>query len=250
MKALAKPLLLEPSVEPDLRVGFVLTPEFTLLALAGFIESLRHAADEVDRSRQIYCQWSCLGADNTPIRASCGMEFLPWKRYGDVNEFDYIVVVGGLLAAKQQWSMTMLNYLREAAHHNVPLVGFCTGSFVLAEAGLMNDKRCAVHIQHYQEFRDCYPQAVPITDEIYVFDGHCITCAGGTAAIDLATELLIRHCGKARALKALRQMLVDKHRAAHYVPNHPDEDVFNCGDGRVEQAVKLMEESISVPLMQ
>ena len=64
----------EPGVKPDLKVGFVLTPAFTLLPFAGFVEALRHAADEADRSRQIYCQWSLLAPELEPMRASCGAE--------------------------------------------------------------------------------------------------------------------------------------------------------------------------------
>jgi len=41
------------TVPPDLRVGFILAPKFTLIAFASFIDCLRHAADEADRSRQI-----------------------------------------------------------------------------------------------------------------------------------------------------------------------------------------------------
>ena len=46
-----------PDIKPDMRVGFILSPRFTLLSFASFIDALRHAADEADFSRQIYCHW-------------------------------------------------------------------------------------------------------------------------------------------------------------------------------------------------
>ncbi|MDE0388645.1 MAG: hypothetical protein OXI75_08100 [Rhodospirillales bacterium] len=46
---------LPPDIEPDMRVGFVLSPRFTLTPFAAFIDCLRHAADEADFSRQVYC---------------------------------------------------------------------------------------------------------------------------------------------------------------------------------------------------
>src|SRR6476646_1884138 len=65
---------------PKLRVGFVLTPRFTLTAFAGFIDALRLAADEGDRSRQIGCEWAILGTPGAPIAASCGAVVLPQER--------------------------------------------------------------------------------------------------------------------------------------------------------------------------
>jgi transcriptional regulator GlxA family with amidase domain len=44
-----------PLIKPDLKVAFILTPRFSLVPFAGFIDCLRHAADEADFSRQISC---------------------------------------------------------------------------------------------------------------------------------------------------------------------------------------------------
>ena len=84
---------------PDIRVGFILSPSFTLLPFAGFVDTLRHAADEGDRSRQVHCRWTILGATLDPVRASCGAEIRPWQTYGDPGAFDYVVIVGGLTPA-------------------------------------------------------------------------------------------------------------------------------------------------------
>ena len=54
-------------IQPDLRIGFVLVPGFTILPLAGFIDTLRHAADESDHSQQVYCKWKILGPSMEPI---------------------------------------------------------------------------------------------------------------------------------------------------------------------------------------
>jgi transcriptional regulator GlxA family with amidase domain len=238
----------ERRVEPDLRVGFILSPSFTLLAFAGFIEALRHAADESDGSRQIYCSWTCLGADLEPIRASCGVEMRPWEVYGDPAKFDYVVIVGGLLAAFERHAPETFAFIRLAAERGVPLVGLCTGSFALAEANLMNGRRCAVHFRHRQELIDLYPGVIPVSDEVYVMDRDITTCPGGTAAIDVAVELIRRHCGQARALKGLAQMIVDEHRAAHHSVRNPYRNLANCGDWRVERAIQLMHQNIGEPL--
>lgn len=234
--------------EPDIRVGFLLSPSFTLLAFAGFIEALRHSADEADRSRQIYCSWTCLGPSLDPITASCGMETRPWELYGNPADFDYIVVVGGLLTSFGEHAPETFDFIRRAATQGVPLIGLCTGSFALAEAGLLDGRRCAVHFRHRQEMKSLYPKVIAVSDEMYVMDQDIITCPGGTAAIDVAVELIMRHCGKARALKGLAQMVIDEHRAAHHRVRNPYDDLANCGDWRVERAIELMHQNIGEPL--
>lgn len=83
--------------EPDVRFAFILTPAFTILPLAGFADAVRHSADEADRSRQIFCHWEVLGHDLTPVPSSTGMAITPWKTYAEAGDYDYVVVVGGLI---------------------------------------------------------------------------------------------------------------------------------------------------------
>jgi len=235
------------AVRPDIRVAFIFAPDFTVLPFAGFIDALRHAADEADWSRQIYCRWSCVGPSTAPVRSSCGIEVRPWELFADPADFDYVVVIGGLMSGFHRIPGETFEYLRLADARGVPLVGLCTGSFALAEAGLMDGRRCAVHARHLQDLIDLYPLVIPVSDEIYVLEDDRITCPGGTAAIDLAVELLIRHCGKARALKGLAQMVVDQHREAHHKARRMFDDVKACGDWRVKRAIDLMQEKLAEP---
>jgi transcriptional regulator GlxA family with amidase domain len=241
------PVLPTLPVEPELKVGFILSPNFTLLPFAGFIDALRHAADVSDYSRQVYCRWTFLAPEIAPVRASCGLETTPWELFGDPRDFDYIVVTGGLLPSCLDLPPATYDFLREATRQNVPLVGLCTGSFVLANAGLLEGRRCSVHLRHAREFAALFPDVIPATDETYVLDGNIYSCPGGMAAIDLAADLIAKHCGKARAAKSLRAMVVEQHRAAHYIPRRRYEHMMSCGDPQVERAVSLMEENIETP---
>jgi transcriptional regulator GlxA family with amidase domain len=236
-----------PHVEPDLRVGFLLAPKFSLLPFAGFIDCLRHAADEGDRSRQIFCRWSVVAPELTKVQASCGLEVMPQETFPDPAAFDYLVVVGGLLPRCLELSPESYAYLRRSNAQGIPVVGLCTGSFIMAKAGLLDSRRCAVHFEHKQQMHQLFPKVQPVFDEVYVSDQDLWTCAGGTAAIDLAVALIMQHCGKARAIKGLMSLLVDKHLPAHHLPHRPYEKHAECGDWRVEQAVLLMERNLYRP---
>lgn len=236
-----------PKVEPDLKVGFILSPKFTLLPFASFVDCLRHAADEADHSRQIYCRWSVIAPSLEPIEASCGVHITPLEIFPDPTSFDYIVAVGGLLPWCLDQPRETYDYLRTAYASNVSAVGLCTGSFILAKAGLLDGRRCAVHAEHQHLFAQLFPSVLPVTDQIYVNDQGLYTCPGGTTALDLAFSLIEEHCGKARALKGIMSLLVDKHRAALHVPHRPYENLTACGDWRVERSIELMERYISRP---
>ncbi len=236
-----------PDVEPDIKVGFILSPKFTLLAFASFIDCLRHAADEADRSRQIHCHWKVIAPTLDPVEASCGVKVNPQALFPDPASFDYVVIVGGLLPWCLDLPQTTYDYLLSARRSNVAVAGLCTGSFILANAGLLDDHDCAVHFEHRQQFAGLFPKVRPITDQFFVNDRGLITCPGGTAALDLAASLIKEHCGKARAVKGLVSLLVDQHRATHHMPHRPYEHLAACGDWRVEQSIELMERNFSRP---
>jgi transcriptional regulator GlxA family with amidase domain len=236
-----------PDIRPDIRVGFILSPRFTLLPFAGFIDSLRHASDEADFGRQVYCQWRVVASSLEPVMASCGIKVIPNETFSQKTEFDYIVVVGGRLPECMVHTEEALAYIQKSYQANISIVGLCTGSFVLANAGLLNNRRCAIHVEHRNHLKQLFPLTLPETDKIYINDNEIITCPGGTSALDLAFTLIEQHCGKARAIKGLKSLLVDNHRTSHHMPRHLYNQLGACGNWRVEQAITLMEKHIAKP---
>jgi len=119
---------------PKLKVGFVLAPHFTLTAFAGFVDALRLAGDEGDRSRRVHCDWEILADSTQPIPSSCGTTVPPTAPLAEPHRFDLIVVVGGLIHGKQVVPGAIYRFLQDAAQRQVQLAGLCTGSFILARA--------------------------------------------------------------------------------------------------------------------
>jgi transcriptional regulator GlxA family with amidase domain len=234
-----------------LSVGFVLLPQFTLLAFAGFVEALRHAADIKDRSRQIHCRWSILGPNQHAVKSSSGACIAPWESFGDKIPYDYIAVVGGLLSAHDCIDATIPRYLQRAAAQGVPLIGLCTGSFLLSRAGLMDGRRCCVSYYHMSEFqKEFASRNITVTaDELFVVDGPRITCAGGLGVVDLAVYLLERRLGAQRAQKSIVQMIFDSVRPPT-APQPRFESVWysTARNPLARRAVLLMELHVSEPL--
>lgn len=194
--------------QPELRVGFILMNHFTLISVAGLVESLRFAADEGFDSRQIFCQWEWMTCDNQPVVSSCGMPVTPTAPLDLDAHWDYVVIAGGLLEETRDPPAWLLQALRHLHARKVSLITLCSGSFVLGNAGLLNGRRCAIHFTTRDEFRRRFPHATPVIDKTYINDQGIITCPGGTA-IDLAADLIRRHCGELRAQKGLKYLLVE-----------------------------------------
>ncbi|MCK0198359.1 GlxA family transcriptional regulator [Ancylobacter sp. 6x-1] len=232
---------------PALNVGFLLTDNFTLSAFSLFVDHLRLAADEGDRSRPILARWQVMASNAEPVRASCGVTVAPTAPLLDPAPFNYIVVIGGLLHAGPQLDEATTAYLKRAARAGVSLVGICTGSFVLARAGLMTGRRCCVSWYHYQDFLEEFPHHTPVADRLYVIDGDRITCAGGGGAADLASALVERHIGRAVAQKGRHVLMLDRARPGNEAQPHPP-IVDLVADDRVRRALILMEQHIADPL--
>lgn len=232
---------------PKLKVGFVLMPKFTLTAFSTFLDVLRLAADEGDRSRPIACAWEVMSPQRRPVRSSCGIDIQPSSDFIDPKAFDYLVVVGGLLHGAQGIAPEIAQYLRAAAQAGVTLIGVCTGSFVLCRLDLMADRKCCVSWYHYRDFLEEFPDLVPIADRLYVIDRDRITCSGGAGVADLAARLVSDHLGPAQAYKALHILLVERPRSGDTAQPAPFVSTTK-DDHLVSRALLLMEQNLMEPL--
>ncbi|MBZ9558069.1 MULTISPECIES: GlxA family transcriptional regulator [Modicisalibacter] len=235
-----------------LSVGFVLLHRFTLMPFAAFVDCLRLAADEGDRSRQLRCHWTFMTSTGEPAVSSCGAAVSPCQPFRNPDDFDYIVVIGGVQDEKARVDTAALAYLKQAASAQVPLVGVCTGVFALIQAGLMNGRRCCVSWYHHRDMVQRFPAIEPVADRLYIDDGDRVTCAGGAAAADLAAYLIERHLGKAWAMKSLHIMLLEEARAG--TRPQPQPVVFGKIEDRlVRRSIALLEqhlgESISMDVL-
>lgn len=230
-----------------LAVGFVLSWRFTLCAFANFVDVLRLAADEGDRSRPIRCRWSVMAPDMRPIPSSCGVTVQPQETFGDPTRFDYIVVVGGLIEEMERNDEQIDAFLRQAAAVGVPLVGLCTGTFVLYRAGLMKGYRGCVSWFHHEDFLSQFDGLRPVSDQIFVVDRDRLTCAGGASTAHLAAFLVERHVGKAPATKSLHIMMIpDAEKGETPQPGFALD--FQTSDPIVHKALMLMQQCLDMPL--
>lgn len=237
---------------PNLRVGIILARQFTLSAFALLVDHLRLAADRNDNSRPIRCQWRVIAEQTEPVRSSCG---IPVSRDAGLlppSEFDYIIVVGGLLQGREQVGEQTLAYLRQAAAQGVALVGVCTGVFVLCRAGVMKNRLCCVSWYHRQDFMEAFPDHNVSSDRLFVADRSRISCSGGAGTADMASYLLEKHFGKSTAQKASHVLLLERQAVRQQNLLQPTPPLMGeirlTANPHVKRAAMAMEQNMNEPV--
>ncbi|PDT50388.1 AraC family transcriptional regulator [Sinorhizobium fredii] len=227
----------------QLKIGFVLARAFTLSAFALFVDTLRLASDQLDRSGRVLADWQVLGSTRLLITSSCGVQVAPTSDFIDPCQFDYIAVVGGLLTVREPVDHETTRFLKLAASKGVPLLGLCTGSFILAEAGLMKEHQTCVSWLHYHEFRERFPGHEVRPARLFNLDRKRGSCAGGSSAADLAAALVRRHISRDAERNALEVLQIEKARSQFDIQTRqPLYEYFN--DSRVMAALITMEQHL------
>lgn len=121
---------------------------------------------------------------------------------------DTLLVAGGMGTQEAMRDRALLGWLRQMAPRVRRLGSVCTGSFLLAEAGLLDGRRATTHWGWCTTLAERYPSVSVDPDPIFVKDGNVYTSAGVTAGMDLALALVEEDHGRALALEVARRMVV------------------------------------------
>ncbi|WP_158969415.1 GlxA family transcriptional regulator [Chachezhania sediminis] len=229
---------------PSLSVGILVCPSFSLMSLTGIVESLRHAGDFGDQSRQIDCQWEILGTAKSSVRSSCGIAIATTRDYVNPNDLDYLFVVGGLLEQAEYLPAAHRRYLQAAKAVDVTIVGVCTGIFLLAEERLLAGKTVCVHPYHLQDFALAFPGHKCTTRNDYVVDGRIITVPGGISILSLMAAIIKAHLGPDRASKAVHQLSVTGKRSLSEFERTGLMRQVSVSDPRIQKALVLIENDV------
>src|SRR5699024_5964230 len=111
----------------------------------------------------------------------------------DVARDSAIVVCSGL-QLKDAVTRPVLTWLRKQSRLGVGMGAVCTGSYVLARAGLLEGRRCTIHWENQAAFAEEFPETA-LLNLLYVTDEGIFTCAGGTAAADMMLHLIAEDHG-------------------------------------------------------
>jgi transcriptional regulator GlxA family with amidase domain len=144
----------------------------------------------------------------TTVRAWAGLTLVADRSYRSIRgAIDTLIVTGIDGPDDVRREPDLLRWLVRTAPRAQRLVGLCTGSFVLAEAGLLDGRRATTHWMFCADLAARYPAVTVERDPIYVRDRGVYTSAGSTAGLDLVLALVEEDYGRRVALQVAQRMV-------------------------------------------
>jgi transcriptional regulator GlxA family with amidase domain len=167
---------------------------------------------EANRFGANYCL-KVASVDGHDVTTSIGTRFAVTCRISSIDSADTVVVAGGDNLVGRPIDPALVEALKTVPARTRRLASVCTGSFILAQAGLLSGKRATTHWQHTRLLARAFPDVAVEPDAIFVRDGDVFTAAGVSSGIDLALALVELDYGPELVRKVARSLVVYLKRA-------------------------------------
>jgi transcriptional regulator GlxA family with amidase domain len=185
------------------RIALLVFDDFQLLDAAGPAAAFEIAS----RYAGGHYAMRVVAAQPGLVRSSSGIawhaEALPRS-----SQVDTLMVAGGDGVDAALADARTRRFAQRCAARAARIASVCSGSLLLAAAGLLDRRRATTHWSRTQQFAEQYPQVRLEADRIYVHDGCFWSSAGISAGIDLALALIGEDLGEHIARKVARQLVV------------------------------------------
>lgn len=224
------------------RFAFLTLPNYSLIAVSAALEACRMA--NYVAGETVY-SWQIATLTGEPAPSSGAMTLGPTVALRDLAPFDALFVCGGV-GIRRAVDRRLVDELRRVARRGVPLGSLCTGTFALAEAGLLDGYRCAVHWENLGTIREEFADVL-FTEDLFVIDRDRFTCTGGSAPLDLMAAFIEARLGRAAAERVADQFVMERLRPGAE-PQHPPLRRRAYGHPALDQAAALMARTIGSPL--
>ena len=217
------------------RFGFFTLPDYSMIAVANAIEACRMANRVA--GQEVY-HWQLLTMDGTPAMASNGLTLTPTMRMDHAAPPDVLFVCGGV-HVRTAVKKPMLAMLRRQARQGRILGALCTGTFALAEAGLLDGYSCAIHWENLDASREEFKNTEFVSD-LFVVDRNRITCTGGIAPLDMMLSLVQARLGQKFAEEVSAMFIHERVRTGRESQPLVGNDRHKGGHPVLSQAVSMI----------
>jgi transcriptional regulator GlxA family with amidase domain len=231
-----------PSKLPQ-QIGFLLLPNFSMIAFASAVESLRLA--NRTSGRALYA-WTLVTRDGEPVKASNGIVFHADTSMEKAPAVEMLIVCSGI-GGHLYNEKAVFSWLRRLDRQGTDVGALCTGSHVLARAGLLEGYRCTIHWENITGFIEEFPD-IEVTNELFEIDRNRFTCSGGTAALDMMLNLIGRQHGHELAAAVSEQFIHERIRDQHDHQRMALTARLGVRHPKLIQVIKLMEQHLEEPL--
>lgn len=202
-------------------------------------------------SGQDYYSWRTIGETGEDVIASDGLSVNADYSIDDPDVFsnvDIVIVCGGR-RIDESTTAPVLRWLKAADKLKIALGSVCTGSYVLAKAGLLRGYRCSVHWENIASLTNTFPD-ISVSRSVYTIDRNRYTCSGGTAPVDMMLHLVSAQLGAAVSAGIAEQFVHERVRKSGDIQRVPLRHTVGNQSKKLLVAVELMEANIREPITQ
>ena len=225
-----------------LEVAFVLVPRFNMMTLTTAIEPMRVA--NYLASEALF-EWRYLSPEGGAITASNGLAVASASIDAVGDPFDVVVACGSWGCEHYRFP-ALFQWLRRQAGYGATLIALECGVYLLARAGLLRNRLATTHWSILAGFAEQFPDTM-VREQVFTADGPVMTCAGGTASLDLMLHLISERHGPQLASEIADQILHHPVRLADSPQRHTMGAATDALHPDVKAAIALIEEHIDEP---
>lgn len=191
-------------------VGILIFDDVEVLDFCGPFEvfSTARPAGEHSDASQIFTVLTIAEQDRI-ITCRGGLLVKPHATIDHHPPLDILVVPGGQGTRRERHNPRILDWIAQQDQHTNLTTSVCTGAFLLAERGLLDNQRATTHWNSIEWMRNTYPAINMLADTRVVDEGHIITSAGISAGIDMSLHVVSRLYGFETAKWTARRMEYD-----------------------------------------
>lgn len=222
---------------------FLLLNQFTLIAFANALEPLRIANRSAGKT--LY-KWRLAGEGGETAKSSCGAVIQLDMGLEEVGREETVIVCGGL-NIKAATTQPVLNWLRREARKGIAVGGVDTGSYTVAKAGLLDNKRVTIHWENRDSFMEDFPD-IKLTTSVYTCDGNRYSSAGGAASLDMMLRIISNDHGQDVANWTADQMLYSAARTDRDEQRLSVPTRIGVRHPKLAQVIHMMEGNIEDPI--
>lgn len=188
-------------------VGILIFDDVEVLDFCGPFEVFsvaRPAGENSDESRLFTVV--TIAEEDKIITCRGGLLVKPHATIESHPTLDILVIPGGQGTRRERHNQRLLDWIKQQDQRTNLTTSVCTGAFLLAESGLLDNHRATTHWASIEWMRNTYPHVEIVADERVVDEGHIITSAGVSAGIDMSLQVVSRLHGAEVARWTARQM--------------------------------------------
>lgn len=185
-----------------LNVGILIFPQVELLDFCGPYEAFTAASIDGKRCFNTFTVAETL----EPVAANAGLRTLPDYTLDTAPPIDILVVPGGQGTRREINNTALIDWIATIAGSATLTTSVCTGSFLVAQAGLLDGGKATTHWGSIERMREAFPSIEVHEGVRWVDNGAVVSSAGVSAGIDMSLYVIERLLGRAAAESSARLM--------------------------------------------